>query len=75
MDSATPSKARELGYEGGWNNFVILTASFYLWLLDFDLIESDSKKNELRLVLASPQGRDNGELWCQASLGDNLDYM
>lgn len=44
MNSATPPKARELGNEGGWNNFVILTADFYLWLLAFDLIESDSGK-------------------------------
>lgn len=43
MDSATPSKARELGNEGGWNNFVILTTNFYLWLLGFDRIEIDSE--------------------------------
>lgn len=43
MDSATPPKARELSNEGGWNNFVILTANFYLWLLGFDCIESDSE--------------------------------
>lgn len=54
MDSATPAKARELGNERGWNNFVILTANFYLWLLAFDLIENDSEKNVLLLVLASP---------------------
>lgn len=54
MDSATPTKARELGNEGGWNNFVILTANFYLWLLALKFIENDSGKNVLLLVLASP---------------------
>lgn len=56
MDSATPTKARELGNEGGWNDFVILTANFYLWLLAFDLIENDS--GEKRTAVSTRQSSD-----------------